>query len=369
MTTPLQSLISTLEKTDAVVERVDISTHTIPTDRHESDGTLEWDQTTAIVVETHAAGVTGIGFTYGDASVAALIESLFAPALVNQPAMSPERQHGELCRQVRNTGRSGIAALAISAVDISLWDLKARLLGASLVDLLGAVRESVPLYASGGFTSYSNEELQQQLSGWTQAGFLRVKMKLSGRLQNDCDRVRAARDCVGERVELFVDANGAYDRQGALDAAYRFRESNVEWFEEPVSSDDVTGLAWLCQRVPPGMNVAAGEYGFVLQDFTRLIESQAIHTLQADATRCGGITGFLKVAALAEAACLPLSAHCAPQIHAHLAAAIPHVVHVEYFHDHVRVDEQLFDGVLIPDKGNLIPDRCRPGMGLKLKLS
>lgn len=367
MKNPHPSQQSAREERNAVIESINVTTHCVPTEQCESDGTLEWNSTTAIVVEARASGQTGVGFTYGDATAATLIESVFVPELRQGSAMSPERWNAAMCRKIRNSGRSGIASLAISAVDIALWDLKSRLLETSLVDLLGAVRDRVPLYGSGGFTSYSVDELCQQLSDWAHAGFSRVKMKISGQVSADCARVRAAREAIGDTVELFVDANGSYDRQGALNAANRFQEWNVRWFEEPVSSDDLAGLSWLCQRMPPGMDVAAGEYGFVLQDFARLIQAQAVQTVQADATRCGGITGFLKVAALAEAACLPLSAHCAPQIHAHLAGAIPHVLHIEYFHDHAHVDRQLFEGVLEPDAGSLVPDRSRIGMGLTLK--
>jgi L-alanine-DL-glutamate epimerase-like enolase superfamily enzyme len=328
---------------------------------------LDWRETTVIVVESISSGQSGIGFTYGSAAAAELIKSTFIPALIDGSALSPRRHSEDLSRGIRNSGSSGISALAISAVDISLWDLKAKLLGCSLGDLLGAVRDKVPLYGSGGFTTYSEAELCEQLEGWADAGFRHVKMKLSGDRTKDCSRVRAARRAIGDDVDLFVDANGAYDRQSALAQAHRFQDWNVAWFEEPVTSDDTDGLAWLCQRVPPGMNVAAGEYGFGLRDFRQLIEAEAVHVLQADATRCGGITGFLKVAALAETACLFLSAHCAPQIHAHLAAALPRVLHVEYFHDHARADKQLFDGVLQPESGMLIPDRTRLGMGLTLK--
>jgi L-alanine-DL-glutamate epimerase-like enolase superfamily enzyme len=231
--------------------------------------------------------------------------------------------------------------------------------------LLGAARDCIALYGSGGFTSYSLERLQQQLRGWAQAGFGAVKMKIGRDERADRERVRAARDAIGPSVRLFVDANGAYDRKQALAQAERFAEHDVTWFEEPVSSDDLAGLRLIRERAPAGMEIAAGEYGYDVQYFRTL--SDAVDVLQADATRCGGITGFLRAAAVADAHCLPLSAHTAPSVHAHLCCAAARARNLEYFHDHARIERLLFDGVLEPQDGQLRPDRDRPGLGLTLK--
>jgi L-alanine-DL-glutamate epimerase-like enolase superfamily enzyme len=121
-------------------------------------------------------------------------------------------------------------------------------------------------------------------------------------------------------------------------------------------------------RAPSGIDIAAGEYGYDLQYFRRLVDSGAVDVLQADATRCCGITGFMRAAALCDAACLPLSAHTAPSIHAHPCCAASRVRrHLEYFHDHVRIERMLFDGTLEPVGGMLCPDRSRPGLGLELR--
>jgi L-alanine-DL-glutamate epimerase-like enolase superfamily enzyme len=260
--------------------------------------------------------------------------------------------------------------MAIAAVDAALWDLKARLLDLPLVTLLGAVREGVPVYGSGGFTSYSLEHLQEQLSGWVGEGISRVKMKVGTHPSDDLDRVRAAREAIGPRAELFVDANGAYSRKQALAFAEKFKaDCDVSWFEEPVPSDDLEGLRLLRDRGPAGMDIAAGEYGYDLLYFRRMLAAGAVDVLQADASRCAGITGFLRAAALCEADSIPLSAHCAPSLHAHPCCAAAPVRHVEYFHDHVRIEHMLFDGVLTPVNGELCPDLSRPGMGLELKRS
>jgi L-alanine-DL-glutamate epimerase-like enolase superfamily enzyme len=181
--------------------------------------------------------------------------------------------------------------------------------------------------------------------------------------------VRAARDAIGEGAELYVDANGAYRRKQALAMAARFSDDGVAWFEEPVSSDDLDGLRLLRDRAPRGMDIAAGEYGYDLPYFLRMLESGAVDCLQADVTRCGGITAFLRVGALCDANCLDLSSHTAPHVSAHACAGIWHLRHLEYFADHVRVESLLFDGALEPVQGAVRPDRGRPGLGIDFKRS
>ena len=166
-------------------------------------------------------------------------------------------------RPQRNYGSEGIAATALSAVDIALWDLKAKLLGQPLAKLLGICRDSAPVYGSGGFTSYDDNQLRAQLGGWVKEGIPRVKMKIGTNPQEDPHRVASAREAIGDATELFVDANGAYSRKQALYFAQLFAEKqSVKWFEEPVSSDDLEGLRLLRDRAPAGMDIAAGEYGW-----------------------------------------------------------------------------------------------------------
>jgi L-alanine-DL-glutamate epimerase-like enolase superfamily enzyme len=272
----------------------------------------------------------------------------------------------ELVRVVRDVGRPGMAAMAISALDTALWDLKSRLLDLPLVTLLGGARERVPIYGSGGFTSYSIRQLQEQLVDWVSHGIPRVKMKVGRQPERDIERVRSARDAIG-RAELFVDANGAYARKQALAFAGEFRALEVVWFEDPVAADDLEGLRLLRDRAPSGMDIVAGKHGYGPAEHRRLLEAGAVDVLQADAGCCGGPTGFLHAAALCEAWALPLSAHGAPQLHAHLGGAAPRLRHIEYFHDHARVERLLFDGALQPIDGALVPQRGRPGLGIELK--
>jgi L-alanine-DL-glutamate epimerase-like enolase superfamily enzyme len=346
---------------------VEVRTCTVPTQQPESDGTLEWDSTTLVLVEASAGGRTGLGFTFGHAAAAAVARETLAPVVRGRDAMATVGAWQAMLRAVRNTGRPGVASMAVAAVDTALWDLKARLLELPLVTLLGAVRETVPVYASGGFTSLSLAALREQLAGWVEAGIPRVKMKVGRDPAADPVRVRAARDAIGPDAELYVDANGAYARKQALDLAASFAEAGVTWFEEPVPSDDLEGLRLLRDRAPAGMEVAAGEYGSELADFRRLLEAGAVDVLQADVTRCQGITGLLRVGALCEAFGVPLSAHTAPALHAHAACALPALRHVEYFHDHVQLERLLFEGAPEPVNGVLRPDTSRPGLGLELR--
>jgi L-alanine-DL-glutamate epimerase-like enolase superfamily enzyme len=351
----------------ACIQRLDVSAYKVPTDAPESDGTFAWKATTIVVVEAAAGGKTGLGYSYADAATATLVRDLLADVVLGRDAMAVPGAWSAMVAAIRNLGRPGIASMAISAVDAALWDLKARLLDLPLMTLLGPVQESAPVYGSGGFTSYSIEQLQEQLGGWVAAGIPRVKMKIGTHPAADVDRVRAARDSIGTEAKLFVDANGAYDRKQALYQADRFAELGVSWFEEPVSSDDLEGLRLLRDRAPAGMEIAAGEYGYDLFYFRRMLEAGAVDVLQADATRCAGVTGFLRAGALCEARGLPLSAHCGPSVHAHPACALPNFRHLEYFHDQARIEHMLFDGVLEPIGGALRPDLSRPGLGLEFK--
>jgi L-alanine-DL-glutamate epimerase-like enolase superfamily enzyme len=257
--------------------------------------------------------------------------------------------------------------MAISAVDIALWDLKAKLLGLCLADALPRFHDSVPVYGSGGFTSYSDDELRTQVGGWANDGFTRVKIKVGRDKPRDVHRVALVRDTVGEDVEVMVDGNGAYTPQEALFWAEAFREQGVTYFEEPLSSEDLHGLAELRHRAPSGLAIAAGEYGWDLPYFQRMLDAGAVHILQADVTRCGGITNLLRVDGLCKARNLPFSAHCAPGISAHACCAMETVIHIEYFFDHYRIESMLFDGTLDPSQGRLTPDRSRAGHGLELK--
>jgi L-alanine-DL-glutamate epimerase-like enolase superfamily enzyme len=348
----------------APVESLEVSAFTVPTDEPESDGTAEWDSTTIVVVEARAGETTGLGYTYAPAAAGKLIEEKLVEIVRGRDALSVAEAWEAMAVALRNAGRPGIGFCALSAVDLALWDLKARLLGLPLVDLLGRARDEAPVYGSGGFTSYSLDRIRAQLSDWVEQGIPRVKMKVSRDPERDPERLDTARAAIGDEVELYVDSNGALTRKQAVRWAERFaREWGVTWHEEPVSSADFEGLRLVRDRAP--LDVAAGEYAYVPADFRNLLT--CVDCLQADVTRCGGITGFLRAGALAAAFGLDLSAHCAPSVSVAACCAVPAFRHLEWFHDHVRLEPLLFDGVPEPVDGALKPDRSRPGNGLELK--
>ena len=347
------------------VEAVSAAAYTIATDRPESDGTFAWDSTTMVVAEVRAGDVTGIGWTYAPAAVEGLVAGLLAPAVEGTNALDTGVAHRAMRTALRNTGEAGAGGMALSAVDVALWDLKAKLLEIPLASLLGRAHADVPVYGSGGFCSYSLDELRDQLGGWVAEGIPRVKMKVGREPADDLARVRAAREAIGGDAELFVDANGALRVRQALRFAERYAELGVTWFEEPVRSENLDGLRLLRDRAPAGMDVAAGEYAATPLEFRDL--AGVVDCLQADATRCGGITGLLAAAAIAQAHELDLSGHCAPTIHTHPLTAVPNLRHLEWFHDHVRVERMLFEGFLEPEGGCVRPDPERPGLGVEFR--
>jgi len=352
----------------APIAAVRASAYKIPTDKPEADGTFKWDYTALVLVEADAGGKTGIGYSYtGDAAVP-LIDGLLAEVVKQCDAADPPRAWRAMNAKVRNVGRDGLAATAISAVDVALWDLKAKLLGEPLARLFVRYRDEVPIYGSGGFTTYSDEEMRTQLSRWVDEGGCRwVKIKVGSEPERDPHRVRVAKSAIGEN-KLFVDGNGAYAVKQAVNLAQIFADdADVRWFEEPVSSDDLAGLADVRARAPAVMEIAAGEYGYDTDYFRTMLVAQAVDVQQADATRCGGYTGFLQVAALCEAHHVPLSCHCGPALHLHVACAAPRMRHIEWFHDHVRIEHMLFDGAPVPRDGAIRPDLTRPGHGLAFK--
>src|SRR5919202_1702669 len=352
------------------VERLDVATYTVPLGEPESDGTFTWTETTLVVVEAQAGGRTGLGFSYATGACAPLVRQVLAPAVVGAEALDPPGVWREMVAAIRNIGRPGVASMAIAAVDIALWDLKARLLDLPLCRLLGMAHDRVAIYGSGGFTPLTDDELAGQLGGWVhEAGIPRVKMKVatawgSGE-RRDVERVGVARQAIGDDAELYVDANGGFGRKQAVRFARRIADLGVSWFEEPVSADDLAGLHEV--RTLVDAEVAAGEYGYDLAYFERMCGAGAIDVLQADVTRCAGVTEWLRAAAVAAAHGLQISAHCAPSLHLHPACAVPNIRHLEYFADHVRIERLLFEGAVDPKGGALEPDLSRPGMGLELR--
>ena len=352
---------------DVPIRCVNARAYTIPTEHPEADATLCWDRTTLIAVHIDAANMRGFGYTYGTAALTPLIEDTLTPILLERDALAiPARWH-DMRAALRNVGLPGAGAMAVSALDAALWDLKARLLDLPLSTLLGSAREEVPIYGSGGFTSDTDAELEDQLRHWLDDLECRfVKIKIGPDTTRDVERMTLARD-IAAPAELMVDSNGGYTPKQALLVAELLADLGGSWLEEPVSSDDLTGLAALRDRVPAPVEIAAGEYAHDPLEIKALIDASAVDTVQIDVTRCCGVTGFLRAAAIAEAAHTPISTHTAPALHLHVACATPMLRHVEWFHDHARIEQMLFDGAPRPTHGQIRPDLSRPGHGLEFK--
>ena len=352
---------------EATITSTEVRVFKIPTDAPEADGTFAWSSTTMVLVVLRSGSFTGLGYTYANKAAASMVKTLLSHEVEGRDALAHGSVLQALYGRIRNEGVTGIAMMAISAIDNALWDLRARLTELPLVNLLGRVRDGIAVYGSGGFTSYGDSQLEQQLGGWANSGFNKVKMKIGSHPDDDVRRVTVARKAIGSEISLFVDANGAYSVSQALALAEQFAALGVTWFEEPVSSDDLDGLRRIRDRAPAGMDIAAGEYGYTAWYFQRMVSAGSVGVLQADATRCGGISGFLDAAALCWACHLPLSSHCGPSMHLHVCCAVPRAVHMEFFHDHARIERMFFDGFCEPRNGVMKPDLSRPGMGLALK--
>jgi L-alanine-DL-glutamate epimerase-like enolase superfamily enzyme len=320
-----------------------------------------------VLVELEAGGAWGLGYSYAHESTASLTRDLLRREVVDRDAFDIERVWGRLVRAERNLGRVGQGARAVSAIDTALWDLKAKLLGVPLATLFGRAREEAPVYGSGGFTSYTEGKLAEQLTGWAEEGIPRVKMKLGLGVERDLERVAHVAALLGRRARLFVDANEAYEPREALALAEGLVRFGVDWFEQPIQAENLAGMRFLRERFPRSLRLTTGEYLSDAARFRETLLAGAADVLQPDVTRCRGYTGFLKAAALCESFHVPVSSHCAPYLHLPVACAVPNLLHAEYFFDHVRVENLLFADLPRPARGGLAPQLDRPGHGLELK--
>lgn len=352
---------------DAPVTAIDAAAYTVPTERPEADATLAWDATTLVVVEVTAGGVTGLGYTYADAACVPLVTGTLAGTVTGREVFDVPAIWEAMRRRVRNLGRPGLASCALSAVETALWDTAAQLYGLPLARLFGRARDTVPVYGSGGFTTFDDGELRAQLDRWVSAGIPRVKIKIGesfgSRVDRDLHRIGVARDAIGAGTELYADANGGYQAAQAIRVGHRLADAGVTWYEEPVSSDDLPGLRRVRDALP--LDVTAGEYGYDLVYFDRMLG--AVDCLQIDVTRCGGYSEWLRAAALAAARGIEVSGHCAPGLTAPVALATPNLRHLEWFADHDRIERMLFEGTLDPRGGAVQPDLSVPGHGLRLR--
>ena len=348
------------------IEHIEVDVYRFDTPEPEADGTLRWDATTAVAVHANSGGATGLGWTYSSPSAAAVICEELAGVIFGRDPFDIRGAWEAMHRHCRNFGTRGLVMQALSAVDIALWDLKARLCDQPLTLLLGQAQSAVPIYGSGGFTTLDEAQLGEQVSAWRDVGCTSMKVKIGqdwgANMTRDLSRVKQLRDLAGDDAELMVDANGGYSVAQARRAGAALDDLGVVWFEEPVSSDDLEGLRVVRDAVR--CDVAAGEYVSDVYDARHL--APVVDCLQLDATRCGGYTGWLAGAAIAASHNLQVSAHCAPALHATVAACITNLRHIEYFIDHTRLEPKLLDGLPGAVDGTLTPNTTEPGHGMTI---
>ena len=281
-------------------------------------------------------GITGYGLTTdplignGNLIISETIRTL-APVILGKDPLRHELIWGDLWRP-KLIGRRGLTTRAISAVDIALWDIKAKAAGLPLHVLLGGYRERIPGYVAGGYYEEGKgiEELQEEVSGYVKLGAGAIKMKIGGmRIREDTERVAAVRDAVGPDIDILLDANGAYTVFDAVKVARALEPLDIFWFEEPIHPEDYDGLARVAGSTT--IPIAAGENEYTKHGFRDLIERGGVSILNADAQILGGITEFMKVAAIAQAHNIPIAPHGHPHIHTPLVAAIPNGLVIEYY--------------------------------------
>ena len=336
----------------------------IPPHRPIHDAIQQFESMELVTVEIRTeSGMEGLGFTYtigrGGRSVLALLQGEMLSMLPGEDALRHERIWQKLWQELHWVGRSGIFSLALSAVDIALWDLKARALGVPLARLLGGSREKLPAYnTDGGWLNHSLDELVAEAVSQVEAGFHGVKLKVGKELlKEDVDRIAAVRERVGDKVPIMVDANMRFTVEEAIRRGRAYEELGVFWFEEPIEADDIGSHAKLQEQL--SVPVAVGESLYNRFAFTEYVRQAGARILQPDAGRVGGVTEWLRVAALAHSHGMVVAPHFLMELHVHLAAAVPNAIFVEYipFLDRFVLEP------LRPREGYLhVPDR--PGHGI-----
>ena len=318
-------------------------------------------------------GQVGVGYTYTGTSgarlLAGLIEEYFTPRMVGQPALAPERYWAQFFQDHLLIGRRGFLLRALSAVDIALWDLAGQVANLPLYRMLGGYRDSVPAYASGGYYRPGDplKDIEREMGRYKDVGFTDFKMKVGGApLDVDVERVRVARETIGPKSRLGLDANNAWRTVSeALTFARAVERYDPWWLEEPLLPDDVEGHAQIAAALE--WPVATGEIHSTRWDFRQLIERRAADILQPDAGVLGGIGEWMRVAHTAATFDLPVAPHWHADVHVQLVAAVPNGLTVEYFllEEDIYNFERLLSERLQPKDG-MIPLPDRPGVGLVL---
>ena len=317
-------------------------------------------------------GIEGVGIAEPRPvhAIRAIVDREFKGLLIGQDPFNIEKIWNEMFWKIRNYGRKGVGIQALAAIDVGLWDLKAKALGVPLYRLLNPMYESVPVYGSGGWTNMTEEELVGEATGFVDQGFSKYKMKVGMNFgqeeKEDIKRVAAVREAVGDDIEVYVDANMGYNVKQAIRMTRIFEEYNVGWLEEPVLADNITGLAEVTRA--SDIPIATGENEYTRHGFKELIANRGADIIQPDVARVGGVTEWMKVASLADSFGLQIAPHGIPEVHLHLCMAIPYLKVVEYFDGGWgRVGKaNFFTDVPLPQNGMWTPFPDKPGLGFGL---
>ncbi|MCL2035126.1 MAG: mandelate racemase/muconate lactonizing enzyme family protein [Oscillospiraceae bacterium] len=325
-----------------------------------------------VVRLTTDQGLEGIGVTYhevGGEAVSDLITRNMAPGLIGRSPFETEKIWCEMCAYLRGVGRKGLMFCALSAIDNALWDLKGKILGLPLYRLLGGAERMVPVYASGGWTSYDDGKLLEEVSSMLSKGYTHIKIKVGvdggKNPQRDLQRVRKVREMIGDQIVLMLDANNCWDAATAVKFADAVKECDILFLEEPVFADDIPGLRRY--RRSSCIPLATGEHEYTKYGARDLVLAEAADIIQMDAARVGGYTEMLKIAAITQAWNLRFAPHAMEHLHMHLVSAYSHMPFLERLMLYEEVTGKLYKNAPVPVNGYLeIPEK--PGFGLELDM-
>lgn len=309
-------------------------------------------------------GITGLSITYGGSLAKALIEDLLKPVVVGEDPINSERIWEKMYWATLQYGRRGAAITAISTVDIAVWDLKGKIFNLPVHRLLGGHRDTVPSYVTGVDLHYTNDELVKEVTEYVKSGFKMIKIKLGRKDPNeDLERVRLVRETIGPNIDLTLDVNNGWSLHTAMRMAKKLEEYDIYWLEEPILADEIENLAKLARET--SIPIAVGENHYTKWEFRQLMEQGAAEVVQADIGKCGGVTEFIKIAAIADSYGLPICPHHTEYIDVSLVAAVPNGLFHECVYDFFEPMGQLFINPITPKNGNISPS-SKPGFGIEL---
>lgn len=355
------------------IKKIDVHLVSNPISAGYTDATRKVEMIGYTVVRiTTDQGLEGIGVTYhevGGEATRELILRNMAPKLMDRDPLENEAIWQEFFHYLRGVGRKGLMYGALSAIDIALWDLKGKIVDLPLYRLLGGNRTKIPVYASGGWTSFSDDQLVDEMKGMVAQGYKMVKFKVGveggTNIRRDVERVRKVREALGPNIELLVDANNCFDAATGVQLANRIREYDIFLFEEPVFADDIPGLA----RFKRGTDIplGTGEHEYTKFGVRDLLMHDAVDIVQVDGARVGGYTELLKTAALTQAWNVRFAPHAMENIHLNLAGAVPNLLFLERLMMFEDITAKTFKNAPVPVNGFMeIPDL--PGLGLSLDM-